>query len=313
MIIKNVELLVSGKARDNGTITYLSKDAASEFINKVNSGVVYGEYGQINAAVRMERCETVESRIKAQQLVPRDHAVVRYSNASFSDGVLRADVELFSPTLYADCLYGTIGFGYRGMHVREEEKITLSSLFTFDLIPKLQDVCAADSPVMIKRAITKNTEWLKSFIKPITDLVFRYYPNGDEWLNDVFLKEYAVMPISNPSSNRDIYVAMDPDDGELLGVCLVKTMTVTKSKICSFYTIPESGAGDLLMMKALESCCPHSPVVITVPEERGGMMIPLLERHGFVQTNVIDSPYREGVKEYIFTKIPTTVSENAVD
>jgi len=143
---------------------------------------------------------------------------------------------------------------------------------------------------------------IQYMLKEINDLIendiIMVYPNFKVWL------ETKVKPdlLANTGS-RDLILILENNTGKLAGFAIVKD-TEEEKKICTFRVHEKyrrSGCGKWLMEECLCRLKTTSPV-ITVSSKYIGQFEKIFDKFKFVQTNMIENMYVNGMNEYIYNK-----------
>lgn len=306
MKIENAVLITSGEMRVGKNKCFITEKGIEAFLERCNSVGVLGEYGQqrVNEAI----CNAVGvEKYDAMETVVPESAVVRYTNARHEDGKLIADITFLNEAIANSYLNGTVAPMFRAFTLDEYrggvKEQTLTRLVTFDICAFAEETSWSTDSVSIKLVVSKDADQIAAFLKPLTDAVFQYYPEGYTWFHNVFLSKLVNPPLS-PAERRRVLIAIDKETNTLVGMSLFKEIETHKAKLCSFYTIPKTHCGDVLMKASLGLWSTKTPLRITVPEEVFERMSKLLESHGFAYIGIANHPYREGKDEHVYCKPP---------
>ncbi|MFT1057592.1 GNAT family N-acetyltransferase [Enterobacter hormaechei] len=137
--------------------------------------------------------------------------------------------------------------------------------------------------------ITTATEFTKHNVRDFLEQISCFYPNFHAWLNFTFVSQLK-------SGQRKALIIKEGQ--QIAGVSLIK-ISAEEQKISTFFVAPtfqRKGYGDALMERSLSYL--HSPVNITVCDERWNEMHGFLAKHNFKCENFVKDFYRPGFTEY---------------
>lgn len=107
-----------------------------------------------------------------------------------------------------------------------------------------------------------------------------------------------VVPGLADGTRKAIQVSKD----DVIDGIVIAKRSPSESKLCTLWTserIRGFGIGTMLFSEALDWLQESCPLT-TIPEERMPGFDRILRGQGFALTNVVDSMYRPGAKEYVF-------------
>lgn len=148
-------------------------------------------------------------------------------------------------------------------------------------------------------------------IQELTKVIGKSYPGHLKWLNETFIgglwKQERAYSFAVDFGNKILFPYGDCFDRvstyKLAGCSLLKN-TPEEKKICCLFIDPQyrkQGIASKLITDSFELLGTTKPL-ITVSENNLSMLEPIIKKYNFELTDVKNSVYRKGVKEYYYNQ-----------